>query len=66
MSRVSKSEVLGSVSQNVLSKYREVNSILSNLIDGASYYAQLGDLEQSQTFLDKATLIDIDTIKYDV
>lgn len=65
-SRNSKSEIQKAISEPMLSNYREVTTTLANMIDGARYYAENGQLELSQTLLDKAIGIGIDTVKYDV
>lgn len=63
-SRVTKSEISGTLKPASVPQYIATTSRLTDLIDSAEYEASVGNLESAQDQLDKASLFDSDLITY--
>lgn len=63
-SRTHKTEVAGTVRAANVPKYRETTTVLANLIDSSEYEASVGNLSSAQSLLDRAAIMDIDTITF--
>lgn len=63
-SRVTKSEISGTLKPASVPQYIATTSRLTDLIDAAEYEASVGNLTSSQDQLDKTKVFDVDLITY--